>query len=178
MEKHSEPSTTSIQSKNVVHIRPESSVTPVEFPRTPAFNHRSSIASVVAKEQGVFWRTPTTMFASLLLAIVCCAGLHAYCSSLNGTLVGGASDQQNALRIGTFLALLTQISLVYSIQKAWVQWLWRELKGHTVTMICADNGFASTTDPSSFLSLEMWKKLKLASMLAMVSWLVSSALCY
>lgn len=139
----------------------------------PSMVHRPSTISLLTKEQGIFWRTPTTMIVSLFIGLICSACLHAYYTTLDGTLVGGASDQQNALRIGTFLALLGQISLVYSIQKASVQWLWRELKNHIVTMRCVDHGFASTNDPASFVSLEMWRKLKLASVLALLSWSVS-----
>ena len=178
MEKRPETATTSIPPAKVVRTVPEYGKTLSKETGRNAFNRRSSTASVVAQEQGIFWRTPITMIASFLFAIMCSAVLHAYYSSLDGTLVGGPSDQQNALRIGTFLALAAQISLVYSVQKASIQWLWRELKGHTVTMICADNGFASTIDPSSFFSLEMWTKLKLASMLAMLSWSVSLAPCH
>jgi hypothetical protein len=128
---------------------------------------RSSFFDVQRK---IYWPPRAVMLASLLLGIVSAAGLHGYYSSLNGTRAGGPSEQQWPLRIGTLFVLVTQLSLVFSIRIAHQQWIWRELKTETATFGCIDAAFSCTSDPWSFANLEMWKKVKVGSALALASW--------
>ena len=114
------------------------------------------------------------MVSSLVIGNSCAAALHAYYSLLDGSQVGGLSEQQNASRLGTAMALLAQVCLVFSMQKAAVQWLWKELKANVVTFRGIDAAFTSTNDPAAFLSLEMWKKVKVGSTIALLSWYVTS----
>jgi hypothetical protein len=112
------------------------------------------------------------MLASLLLGIASAAGLHGYYSSLDGTRVGGPSEQQWPLRFGTLFVLVSQLSLVFSMRIAYQQWLWRELKTTTASFGCIDAAFSCTSDPWAFANWEMWKKVKVASVLALASWSV------
>ena len=143
--------------------------------RRASDRRRSSAASEVAKQLGIAGRPLTVMLLALLVGLGCSFALHGYYSSLDGTVVGDADDQQLSLRIGTALAFFAQVSLVYSIQKAFTQWLWRELKRETVSFKGIDAAWAATSDPLSFLSPEMLVKVKIASALAFVSWYVRSA---
>ena len=98
--------------------------------------------------------------------------LHAYYSSLNGTPVSSTKEQETSIRVGTAFAWLAQTSLVFSIQVSYVQWLWRELKGSTLSLRAVDAAFAATTDLTAFGNIEMVRTVKIASALAAVSWLI------
>lgn len=110
------------------------------------------------------------MLLTFLLGLASALGLHGYYSSLNGKEVGNNNQQQNALRVGTTLAFITQVSLAGSIHVAYVQTLWRALKRRELSLRAIDAGFAATGSLLSFANLEMVAKLRLSSFLALVAW--------
>jgi hypothetical protein len=138
-------------------------------------SRRRSIVSMLGFQPEIHWHPPAKMISALLVGLLSSAALHCYYSSLDGTLVGGSEEQQRALRIGTALAWFAQTSLVFSIQISFVQWLWRELKSHIISFEGIDAAFAATTDPTAFVRPEIWSKVKVASTLALVSWLIPIA---
>ena len=147
----------------------ESTAIKLEF-NVDVESRRTDSASTVSPQRHVYWRPPTTMVVSLLIGIGCSVALHVYYSSLNGTPVGSSDDQQQALRIGTALAFFAQVTLVFSMQKSSVQWLWRELKKHVISFKGVDAAFAAGNDPFSFFNREMLWKAKLASTIALLAW--------
>ena len=66
----------------------------------------------------------------------------------------------------------TSTSFVSSIQISFNQVLWRELKGHVISFKGIDAAFAATGSPLSFINGEMLTKVRVASALAFVSWLI------
>ena len=91
-------------------------------------HRRSSAASLNNPHYGIYWWPPVAMITSLLGGVGFAFALHELYAHRNGTTVGDASAQSLSLQIGTGLSFAAQISLVYSIRKAYVQWLWCELK--------------------------------------------------
>lgn len=167
--------TASFPSKAESPLLPKSSVQPgfTTFKlESETDQRRASTSSTIHKQRDIFWRPPTAMILSMVMGIGCSVALHCYYTSLDGTLVGNGDDQQRSLRIGTTLAFFAHVCLIYSIQKVFAQWLWRELKSHIISFQGIDAAFAATRDPLSFTNLEMLTKVRLASILALVSWWV------
>lgn len=131
---------------------------------------RSSVAP--GAQFHIYWRSVVTMILAFLLGLGSALALHGYYSSLNGKIVGDTDQQQTALRIGTTLAFITQISFATSINYAYVQALWKALKRSIISINGIDAGFAASESLLSFLDLEMLAKLRLASFLALVAWCI------
>ena len=146
-----------------------SEITVEKMPPEPHAVHQN-ISTPLPSELGIYWRSPVTMISTFLLGVGLALALHGYYSSLDGEKVGNEEDQQNALRIGTLLAYLTQTSLVGSVCIAYVQCLWRALKRSSISVEAVDAGTDATKSLLSFLNVEMLSKLKLASIIALVSW--------
>ena len=151
---------------------------PAEVPATPTSpnlgqRRRSSVAP--SAQFGVYWRSPITMILVFVIGLGSALALHGWYSRLNGKNVGDSNQQQTALRIGTTLAFITQISLVGSVQFAYVQTLWRALKRSVISIYGVDAGFAASSTPLSFTNLEMLSKLRLASSLALIAWCIPIA---
>jgi len=147
--------------------------TDIESQRPSNMQRPSNASTMFPSPQPVIYkRTPMVMIFGLLIGISCSVGHNFWYVWLDGRLVGNSHKQQQALRAGTTLAVCAQVSLVFSIQKAYKQWLWRELKSHIVTFRGIDAACAASIDPSSFANIEMWRKAKRASMLALISWLI------
>ena len=144
-------------------------------PETPGNAHRLSNASSISDPPGIYMRTPTVMIFGLLLGISCFIGHNFWYMHLDGTLVGNAHIQQQNLRVGTTLAVCAQVSLVFSIQRSYEQWLWRELKSYIVSFKGIDAACAATQDPAALAHREFWRKAKRASTLALLTWLLPIA---
>jgi hypothetical protein len=144
-------------------------------PDTDKKAHRPSNASSISVQPGIYRRTPMVMIFGLLIGMTCFIGHNFWYRNLDGELVGSAHIQQQNLRVGTTLAVCAQVSLVFSIQRAFEQWLWRELKSHIVSFKGIDAACAATKDPSALVHKEVWRKAKRASTLALLTWLLPIA---
>ncbi|KAL9036563.1 MAG: hypothetical protein Q9214_006077 [Letrouitia sp. 1 TL-2023] len=120
----------------------------------------------------IYWISPVTMVATCLSGCGCALALHRYYSSLNHNTVGNYEDQQRALRIGTALAFIAQVCLVVSVQYAQIQWLWRSLENRLLSIRAVNSAFNATQTLWSYTNFEMLSKLPLASVLALVGWLL------
>ncbi len=101
--------------------QPEAAVSTEEQNNRPPHARHGSTASIDAQPFGIFWRPPVTMILSFFAGIGSSMALHGYYTSLDGRLVGNADDQQRSLQVGTFLAIVAQLNIVYSIRTAYVQ---------------------------------------------------------
>ena len=90
-----------------------------------------------------------------------CLNLSVYCFDAN-------RDPYH--RYGTTFAFATQISLVGSVGFAYSQWLWKTLRATTVSVQCLDSAFSADTQLISMFNPEMWWKIKLGSLLALLAW--------
>ena len=141
-------------------------------PTSPNLDQRRRSSVAPGAQFGIYWASPVIMLLIFLVGLGAALALHGYYSSLNGQKVGDTNQQQTALRVGTTLAFITQISLVGSVHFAYVQTLWRALKRSTISIYGIDAGFAASSTLLSFTNLEMLSKLRLASFLALVAWCI------
>lgn len=73
-------------------------------------------------------------------------------------------------RYGTTFAFVTQVSLVGSVGFACSQWLWKTSRTTGVSVQCLDSAFSADTQLISMFNLEIWWKIKLGSLLALLAW--------
>ncbi|RPA97607.1 hypothetical protein L873DRAFT_1690012 [Choiromyces venosus 120613-1] len=131
-----------------------------------------------SKEQQVLWGTkihwfmPTAMVCLLLAGILGSLGHHFFYASLHGQQ---AEDQLMKVRYGTVLAYFTKASLVGSVVLAYRQRIWHTMRQKAVTLKGIDNLFAIVEDPTCFASKEIYFKAKLATAMALATWLIPIA---
>lgn len=129
-----------------------------------------STKSQVAKRIVLWWWTPISMVLTLIAGIILPVVLHVYYSHLDDEKVGSFANQQWNLWFGTAFSAIVQMSLMFSIRVAYVQWMWKLLKKNIVSIEAMDAGFAATTDLISFVNWEIWTKSTLAMILASMFW--------
>jgi hypothetical protein len=115
------------------------------------------------------WRTPTQMVGLLVIGTLLAVGHHLYYNSLAGHPVGKTS-QQWANRYGTGFTFLVKTSLVSAVTTAYAQHIWVTVRRKSMSLGALDAMFGATSDPFSFLSLEMVSGAKLGTYLALLSW--------
>jgi hypothetical protein len=136
---------------------------------------RCSSASTTCPPPGIYRRTPMVMLFGLLVGFCCFTVLHVWYTCLSGTFVGNALEQQLALGLGNALAICASAGFNFSIQKSYEQWIWRELKSHTVSFEGIDKACSTSKDPLSFFNKEIWRKTTLSNMLALLCFLIPIA---
>lgn len=119
---------------------------------------------------GIGCRSPSRLLLGLILRIVFACGHHLYYRYLNGTLVHSASQQRWAIQVGTGLAFLTKTALGATITIAFAQQLWSDLRRQPMSVEALDCLFSITSDPRSFLNLEVLLGAKVLVLLALISW--------
>lgn len=73
-------------------------------------------------------------------------------------------------RFGTTFAFVTQVSLAASVAVAATQCLWRSLRRANLSLSTIDAAFDSHNNMVTFLNLQLFTKLKVATFLALVAW--------
>lgn len=76
----------------------------------------------------------------------------------------------NWARFGTAFAFLAQICLGASVWTAYTQWLWRTLMKKDMNFKVLNSAFGADTSVLSLLNMEMWKRLKVGSVMACLAW--------
>jgi hypothetical protein len=115
------------------------------------------------------WLVPTQMVALLVIGTLLAVGHHLFYSSLAGHPVGKIS-QQWATRYGTAFTFLVKASLVSAVSTAYTQHIWVMFRKKSMSIGTLDATFSATTDPFSFLSLEMLNRVKIGTVLALLTW--------
>ncbi|KAM0326178.1 hypothetical protein ACHAQA_006775 [Verticillium albo-atrum] len=93
-----------------------------------------------------------------------------YYVHLSGTVVGDGYLQQQNIRIGTALAVLTQFSFVTTVWFCYTQCLWRNLQRTSVSPQALNAAFSANESILSLRNTEMLRKFKLGSALALLAW--------
>ncbi|KAI9367748.1 hypothetical protein BJX61DRAFT_537806 [Aspergillus egyptiacus] len=93
------------------------------------------------KQHGIHWRMPTAMIVCFLIGLGLAIGHHFYYYSLDGTRVGGQSEQEWALRFGTGLAFLTKTFLTTAVGISCIQNFWWILRLKPVRLSTLDSMF-------------------------------------
>ncbi|RFU31192.1 hypothetical protein B7463_g5137, partial [Scytalidium lignicola] len=109
-----------------------------------------------------------SMVISLLAGILFAIGHHLFYHSLNGRIVGSTSSQQWSLRIGNAFAFIVGYSLKTAVGIAYIQYLWRAMRYHPMTLSTINDAFGIQDNPVSFLNWELLTKLRLGIIIALV----------
>lgn len=100
------------------------------------------------------------------------AAHHFYYSTLHDTAAGGGSRQQWVIQIGTGLAFLSRSTLASVIGISRTQWIWTTLRKRFISVAGIDALFGVTLDPTYFTNLDMIRRAKLATLMAVFIWIL------
>ncbi|XXG96238.1 hypothetical protein Hte_002519 [Hypoxylon texense] len=114
------------------------------------------------------WQSAWSMYLSFLFGICCAIGHHIFYKTLDGR---PAVNQLAMLRYGAVLAFATKAGLVTAIVIAFKQRIWTTVRSKFLSVAALDSLFAATEDLSALLNLEIYKRAKLAMLLALFVWL-------
>ncbi|KAH6708738.1 hypothetical protein BKA61DRAFT_678587 [Leptodontidium sp. MPI-SDFR-AT-0119] len=121
------------------------------------------------------WLVPTQMVGLLVIGTLLAVGHHLFYSSLAGHPIGKIS-QQWATRYGTAFTFLVKASLISAISTAYIQHIWVMFRKKPMSIGTLDATFSATTDPFSFLNLEMLNRVKIGTVLALLIWTIPLAM--
>ena len=137
----------------------------------------------MAKISGIYWFTPTSMVAGLLIGVLFAIGHHLFYRSLTGTNISddayfvlghGVSRQQLNTSIGTAFGFLVKASLAFVVSTAYVQFFWRALRSSSsktgVPLSALNTTFAGLDDALAFLQVKTWFNSPILFLLAAITW--------
>ncbi|KAI9766942.1 MAG: hypothetical protein M1840_006239 [Geoglossum simile] len=116
------------------------------------------------------WKSP------LLLSIFFTVGLAmsiAHCvfyPKLSGIVVGNSSNQERNIRFGTAFSFLAQIALTATVWLSYTQLLWDFVGEKEVTVKGLIAAFGADTSIFSLLNIEMVRKFRIGSSMALFAW--------
>ncbi|KAJ4986261.1 hypothetical protein SVAN01_08196 [Stagonosporopsis vannaccii] len=121
----------------------------------------------------VHWTTPAIMASLFVAGVMGALGHHFFYTHLNGR---PATQQLMMVRYGTALAFFTKSMLVSCVIVCYRQRIWHTLRCKAMTINGIDGLFSATEDPTVFfLNWEMVRNGKLATLMAICSWLIPIA---
>ncbi|KAF2492195.1 hypothetical protein BU16DRAFT_514951 [Lophium mytilinum] len=123
-------------------------------------------------EWRVHWQTPATMLVLFVAGVMGAVGHHLFYMHLNGR---PAENQLKMVRYGTALAFFTKAMLVGTVVLSYRQRIWHTFRKKAMTISAIDSLFSATEDPTKFRSFEMVRNAKLATLMAIASWLIPIA---
>lgn len=112
------------------------------------------------------------MVGLFILGLMGALAHHAFYKSLHGH---EAKNQLQMVRYGTALAYFTKATLVGTVVLSYRQRIWQTFRSRVLTLGAIDALFAATDDPTYFKNWEMIRNAKLATIMALASWLIPIA---
>jgi len=139
---------------------------------------RDSPAKPAAPEdwaQVLFNISPVAMMAGLfLLGIAFTIGHYVFYRSWRDHIVDGNLEQEYIIRAGTAFAFLSKASLVGAVIVAHKQIAWGTVRKRAITIDGINAMFVAPTDLTSFWNVDMLRRAKAATILALLTWYVYS----
>ncbi|OCK83676.1 hypothetical protein K432DRAFT_401814 [Lepidopterella palustris CBS 459.81] len=120
----------------------------------------------------IHWQTPAVIVVLFVAGVMGAVGHHLFYQHLDGK---PAEDQLKMIRYGTALAFFTKATLVGSVVMCYRQRIWHTFRKRAMTIHAIDGLFSATEDPTQFINMEMVRNAKLASFMAVASWLIPIA---
>ncbi|CAE7200234.1 hypothetical protein PTTW11_08612 [Pyrenophora teres f. teres] len=121
----------------------------------------------------IYWTTPALVIFLFLAGFAAAVGHHLFYNHLNGQ---PAIDQLKMVRYGTALAFFVKSTFVGAVVMCNRQRIWYTFRRKAMTIKGIDGLFSATEDPSQFfLNWEMVRNGKLATFMAVCSWLIPLA---
>ncbi|OTA52768.1 hypothetical protein K449DRAFT_390743 [Hypoxylon sp. EC38] len=114
------------------------------------------------------WRPAWLMYLSFIFGVACAIGHHIFYKSLDGK---PAEDQLTMLRYGTVLSFAAKAGLVAAVIFAFRQRIWTTVRTKFLSVEALDSLFAATEDMSALLNIELYRRAKIAMLLAAFIWL-------
>lgn len=122
---------------------------------------------------GIYWYLPSLMVAVFIAGLIGALGHHAFYKSLDGKR---SVNQLSMVRIGTAFAFFVKANLVGAVVLAYRQRIWFTMRRKEMRLKAIDALFGVIEDPTFFITTpEMIKNAKLASVMALVTWLIPIA---
>ncbi|KAG0634740.1 hypothetical protein HOY80DRAFT_1025565 [Tuber brumale] len=118
------------------------------------------------------WFLPSAMVGLFILGLLGALLHHWFYLSLHGK---GAEDQLIMVRFGTAFAFFTKAALVGSIVLAYRQRIWYTLRTKAITVKGIDSLFSLTEDPTGFCSKDGALNAKVATLMALATWVIPLA---
>jgi hypothetical protein len=110
------------------------------------------------------------MVGMFMIGTIFALSHHLYYLSLDGTTAASMRKQQHALQVGTLFALLSKTCLAGCIAVAQLQWAWWTSSQKPISLRGLDAIFGVLKNVFKLGNLEMIKKAKMASLLALFVW--------
>ncbi|PSN61852.1 hypothetical protein BS50DRAFT_503958 [Corynespora cassiicola Philippines] len=120
----------------------------------------------------IHWTTPAMMAGLYIAGILGALGHHFFYQHLDGR---PAEAQLTKIRYGTALAFFVKSTLVGTVVLCYRQRIWRTFRRKAMTINAIDGLFAATEDLTAFWNWEMICNGKLATFMALCSWLIPIA---
>ncbi|KAF2645611.1 hypothetical protein P280DRAFT_495422 [Massarina eburnea CBS 473.64] len=120
----------------------------------------------------IHWITPAMALALFVAGAIGSIGHHVFYTHLDGK---PADEQLRMVRYGTALAFFVKSTLVGSVVTCYRQRIWRTFRKTAMTMSAIDSLFTATEAPAAFFNWEMIMAGKLATFMALCSWLIPLA---
>ncbi|KAF7959653.1 hypothetical protein EAE96_001268 [Botrytis aclada] len=125
-------------------------------------------------QRGVSWhKQPTYMVLFALLGIALACTHHGYYSYLDGKQGTNNFQKQFSITLGSLLAFSVVSSLLAANCAAYPQYLWMSVRKKAFTLSTLDKMFALTSDPTGFMSVEIFRHAPVVALLALVYWTMS-----
>jgi len=117
--------------------------------------------------------SPVAMMAGLfLLGIAFTIGHYVFYRSWRDHIVEGNLEQEYIIRAGTAFAFLSKASLVGAVIVAHKQIAWGTVGKRAITIEGINAMFVAPTDLTSFWNVDMLRRAKAATILALLTWYV------
>ncbi|KAI0382315.1 hypothetical protein F5Y04DRAFT_52790 [Hypomontagnella monticulosa] len=133
-------------------------------PRTPP----PYSAAIPLARRWWHWRPAWFMYVSFFFGVACAIGHHIFYKSLDGK---PAVNQLAMLRYGTVISFAAKAGLVAAVVMAFRQRIWATVRSKFLSVAALDSLFAATEDVTAMLNFEIYKRAKIAVLLAMFVWL-------
>ncbi|KAF2473882.1 uncharacterized protein BDR25DRAFT_301962 [Lindgomyces ingoldianus] len=144
----------------------------------PYKTHDADTQALVDRRAGelaqwqVHWSTPAIILALFVAGLIGALGHHFFYVHLDGK---PAEAQLRMIRYGTALAFFVKSTLVGTVILCYRQRIWTTFRNKTMTIKAIDGLFSATEDPTQFIVWEMVRNAKLATVMAICSWLIPIA---
>jgi hypothetical protein len=128
---------------------------------------------------GIHWRAPMAIVASLLAGSLFAIGHHVFYRSQAGNEVRSTnynvagitvSPQQVNIAVGTAFAFLVQSCLTTAVAVAYAQVLWTKCIGRPAQLKTLDTIFSAMSNAFQLFRLTAWWNFRLLFMLALIAW--------
>lgn len=124
---------------------------------------------------GIHWYTPTLIILLVTTAIVTSCIHHSYYLSLDGNRAGDTMRQARVIRIGTGLGFLFKTAIIAAVSISRKQCVWATLRKRAMTLEGIDAMFEVVSDPFYFANLDMILRARLATLIALIMWVMPLA---